>query len=503
MPIFTKLDKESLWGLGYSPEQINRIKEGKNYTNPELQAMGIRPDDVITSRKMAEWRADDKKSFRENAERYLKEVLGWDNTKAVMKGGNEDAILAAAKSLMGPQAFTQFAIKTRIATSKLHTPLFADVPKWNPLRGDAPKNLPPPPTTGAVPSTPNPQTRAAPAPAPRRGAPAAATRPQEGIVPRARTTDTSGFPADGGPGANNAPRDIPPPPPPSDPAAQDAWIRANFGYQAWFLDIPEVRNALRELAGRGVTDPEEAKRAVSGTQWFKTTATKARSWFAYEREDPASAAKDVEDQFDFVNHTAARLGITLDPDRARAIAEQALRYGWAPNELNKAIAADFEYDPKNRQQSAFVSGMKKKASAYLVPLSDSTIESWAKNLIGGNATEEQFDEYLKGMAKSMNPALVSAIDAGITVEEYLNPYKEMAARVLDRPPESIDFMDPKYRKALEMVDPKTGTKSVMTLSDWETNLKKDPVYGWDKTQGAYMEALKLRQGLARQFGMAQ
>jgi hypothetical protein len=83
----------------------------------------------------------------------------------------------------------------------------------------------------------------------------------------------------------------------------------------------------------------------------------------------------------------------------------------------------------------------------------------------------------------------------------VNPYKQIAAQTLEVPPESVNFMEPKWRSALDQVDPKTGQRTVMTLTDWTAKIKTDSSYGYDKTQQGINEAAKLTNDLLGKFGM--
>lgn len=284
------------------------------------------------------------------------------------------------------------------------------------------------------------------------------------------------------------------------PEEFDQYVNDNFGAQAWFMDVPEVRQVIWDMAKGGLTDGAEAQRRVSKTSWFKNTSASARTWWAHERADPATAQRDIAEQTSTFKAMANKLGVEIPEDRLRTIAEASLRFGWNQAQINQAIGKEFRYDPSKKQQSAKVSEMKALAAKYLVPLADQTIDTWARGLMTGEFADEQFAEYLKGTAKSLFPQLSQAIDSGLTVEDYVNPYKQLAAQRLELPPEAINFTDPKWRAALQQPDPKTGQTRVMTLTEWEAHIKKDPTYGYDKTQQGVGEAAKLANDLLQKFG---
>lgn len=287
---------------------------------------------------------------------------------------------------------------------------------------------------------------------------------------------------------------------PSSEAEIADWITKNFGADAWFMDVPEIRDKLIGLARQGVTNPDIAKRAISQTAWYQNTSSTARMWHIQEESDPASARADVAQQAGVLGTMASKLGLDVDPARLSDIAETSLRYGWTNQQIQSALAAEFKYDPDNKKQSTVVQAIKERANKYYVPLGDSTIENWAKGMMQGTYTEEEYTQYLKDTAKSLMPQLSAAIDAGHTVEEYADPYRQVAARYLEVPPESVDFNDPKWRTALDQQDPKTGLHSVMTLTEWTRKIKTDPNYGYDKTQQGIQDGSQVATSLLKNFG---
>jgi hypothetical protein len=114
-------------------------------------------------------------------------------------------------------------------------------------------------------------------------------------------------------------------------------------------------------------------------------------------------------------------------------------------------------------------------------------------------TPDEFTDYVKEQAKSLHPGLASAIDRGVTVKAYVDPYAQVAAQTLDVSPDSIDFVhDPKYQKALFQKDPKTGENTAMSLADWGTYLRTLPDYA--KTRGANQMAAQFGNSLLQTFG---
>lgn len=282
------------------------------------------------------------------------------------------------------------------------------------------------------------------------------------------------------------------------------FIKQNFGSSAYFVDIPEVWDALKGVvkSGKGVNGLEPA---LEGTAFWKQNTANARSWYVRERADPAQTAADIAQQTQAITNQAQQAGISLDPDRAQQMAQSYLRYGWTQTDLQHAIGAEWHYDPSTKNQAAAVTQMKADAQNWLVPLSDQAIQTWGQGLISGTVTQDQYAQYLRDNAKSLMPQLSTLIDqhAGdpkFSVSTFADPYKQHAANLLGLQPDQIDFNDSKWRKALDTVDPKTGERRIMSLGEWESTIKTDPTYGYDKTANGIQDGLALAGALKTSMG---
>jgi hypothetical protein len=108
--------------------------------------------------------------------------------------------------------------------------------------------------------------------------------------------------------------------------------------------------------------------------------------------------------------------------------------------------------------------------------------------------------YAIEQAKSLFPGLTAALDAGQTVDQYADPYKQIATQELNVNPADIQWTDPKWMKALNQVDPKTGARTSMSLDQWLSTLRTDPTYGYDQTNKAGQQAAQLATQLSQRFG---
>lgn len=290
----------------------------------------------------------------------------------------------------------------------------------------------------------------------------------------------------------------------SSAAQQINYIRANYGYLAAFLDIPEIRKVLLQASVPGKEwAPEKLQGAIYATGWWKKTAETTRQWIALQSQDPATAKQKLAQTTQQVRVLASQTGVNLSDAQVNQMALNINKFGWSEQQVRSAVGHQFHYDPKvaaKGQAALTVDALKETASKYLVPLSDSTINKWGQDVLSGNVDLAAFESYAKEQAKSMFPGLTAALDAGVTVAQYVEPYKQTAAQMLEIPPEQVNFMDPKWRKAVDQIDPKTGTRTSMSLTDWQNELRTNTSYGWDKTSQAREQSAQLLTSLGKTFG---
>lgn len=219
-------------------------------------------------------------------------------------------------------------------------------------------------------------------------------------------------------------------------------VGADYGtYTSLAATNPEIKNLLAQATTNNWTQAQFVQ-AVQGTNWFKSTSDSQRNAQIALASDPASVA--------------ASTASTRDT-------------------------------------------MKQKANAYMVPLSDAALGQWVTRIQHGDVAADAFDSYLKEQAKSLFPGMTHAIDSGVTVDQYVEPYRQYAAQTLEVAPHSIDFLnDPKYSKALFNTDPKTGQRTQMSLSDWQGYLRQLPDF--NKTAQAQSQAADMALMLTKTLG---
>lgn len=278
-------------------------------------------------------------------------------------------------------------------------------------------------------------------------------------------------------------------------------IRAQYGNVAWAYNVPELKPIFDQAVAER-WDEARIVGAISATTWWKTTAASARTWAETKANDPATAQAQLNAGIAKLSDQASTMGLTIDQTKLAALAEQAISLGLDANQVTDLLMAQQSGPIMPGTVSALTDQLKNTAAQYAVPVSDATLNQWANQIATGAATLDGFNSYTQAQAKSMFPGLAAAIDSGITVKQYVEPYVQTAAQELGINPNSISLTDPKWQRAITNVDPKTGQPAAMSLYDWTKTLRTDAMYGWDQTQGAQAAATQLANGLAKTLGYA-
>ena len=296
-----------------------------------------------------------------------------------------------------------------------------------------------------------------------------------------------------------------------------AQVEAQYPNLAWLLSVPTLGPLIVSWAQQGL-DPTAAEAQFESTAWYRSSSDAVRKWVAEVNTDPAQAQADLVAQESTMSATLATLGLKATPQQIQYLAQQSLAFGWTDqqtkDQINQAIVANpngtfsFHYAGQTSAQApgggtlgASVDSVTAEAAKFLVPVSQSTAQSFAQAMANGTMDAAAVTAYFQAQASSLYPSIAGAIKAGITPADYVTPYKEVAAQLLGVAPNSIDMTKPQYQRALSVPGP-GGAPTAMSLYDWQQTLMQDPQYGYMNSVNAKDRASSIAQGLAEVFGKA-
>lgn len=294
-------------------------------------------------------------------------------------------------------------------------------------------------------------------------------------------------------------------------------VQAAYPDLAWLLNVPDVAPLIVQAAQQGMGEAE-FKAKFESTGWYQTTSQSVRNWIAEVETDPAQANADMQAQKSALAATLAQLGVGYTDQQLTELAQQSLAMQWSDQQIKDNITQHlvanangtytWTYGSINGPAGsgtgtlqASMAAINAEAAKYLVPISSSTVQSFAMAMADGSMDQAGVDAYLQAQATSLYPSIAGAIKAGITPADYVTPYKEVAAQLLGVSPNAIDMTNPKYNRALSAPGP-NGVPTAMSLYDFQQLLMQDPQYGYMNSINAKDRASSIAQGLAEMFGKA-
>lgn len=274
---------------------------------------------------------------------------------------------------------------------------------------------------------------------------------------------------------------------------------AEYGYIAELANsVPDIKRTLEQAIKEGWT-PTRFQAEIQKTGWWQKTTESQRQIEVLKKSDPQEYRRRRQQTIDFMVITARNLGVEEGKQRVFILAERALSLGWSNQEIERFLAADVKVKKTGNTGATAVTvdSLKKQAALYAVPLSDQTVQMWTTQILRGMVPPESFESYLKEQAKSMFPGMAEAIDAGVTVSQYAEPYRQWAAQILELNPEDLTITDPRIQKGL-FTQSKDGQRTSMNLADYQSYLRGLPEYR--KTRGAQEQAAGLTEMLTETWG---
>ena len=201
------------------------------------------------------------------------------------------------------------------------------------------------------------------------------------------------------------------------------------------------------------------------------------------------------------------------PDVAQVLAD-AVAQNYDATRFEGALAATNYFKTATPEQKAFAkkqlpvdkakisseaTAIKQLAKSYNYAISDAELQAVLTGtpMPGGGKPISQ-DELLNKMklsAKGVLPHLSDQIDAGLSLKDIGENYKQYAAQILERDPNQIDMFKGPFLDAFGNAE-----KGQMALGDWVAKLKSDPRYGYQNTKAANRDAQSLALTIAKAFG---
>jgi hypothetical protein len=275
-------------------------------------------------------------------------------------------------------------------------------------------------------------------------------------------------------------------------------------YYAIVKNVPEIAELLKRYVNEGWSE-QKFQAELRATNWWKTTTASARQWDTASALDPATYQTRVDEAAAAINQEALGYGIRLSDEELQKLALDSLRLGWGTQTITNAIGMRATEGgtagATQLREGYYGQNVRQIAARYGVTLADETFNSFVNRIAVGDESFDSFQDYTLTIAKALYPALNSQFDAGLTFEDAVAPYRQIAASTLELNPNDIDFMDPKWVTPITyMPDPQTGEQRLMNLTEWGKELRTNRAYGYEFTENAKNKAYSVVETLGNLFG---
>jgi hypothetical protein len=309
-------------------------------------------------------------------------------------------------------------------------------------------------------------------------------------------------------------------------------------------DTPENRKVARQSLKNVVTDDKPAAVTAVEDKAWEEIFKKSYPTYAWMFTDlDRTKYADVFELFKFAqenNMPAAEFdrryrGTSFDREleqsqKGRELSATIGNFTWGSGQLAKFLtkAINFGYTGENLKQQAYKDlfakvdnkyvndvavkevrastpylSLKDIGKQYFWDIGDSQVEqvlAGTPNADGVAVSRDDLIRKARLAAKATYGHLSEQIDAGLTLEDLSASYKEKAAKLLELDPNTINFATD-FSDALNYR--KDGQPRVLSMSEWETELRTNDKYKYSFTKQANQDATSIGLAIARAFGKVQ
>ena len=288
---------------------------------------------------------------------------------------------------------------------------------------------------------------------------------------------------------------------------------AEYGFAAAFLNhVPEIKKLVKRATAGG-WEMDKFLDALKVTKWWKARSDAQRRFDVEIRENPGEVKAKLHKAYDAIWLIAARLGVKLNNAQVRALGKAYVRNDMTEDALREAIGIKFRYTGMSGQANVARAELKQMAANYGVGVTRAALDSQTRNVLMGRRTVADFEEYYRGQAERLFPAIALQLDKGFTVRQILDPYLQIAAEETGVNPQTLYITSAKWLAPIQFVPntpgagtPRTGTSTskaeprAMTFDEWTAKLRTDKQYGYDQSQNGQKAASVLSTQLMEAFG---
>jgi hypothetical protein len=285
-------------------------------------------------------------------------------------------------------------------------------------------------------------------------------------------------------------------------------INENFPSFAWLMDVPEI-GALMEQAINEGWGPGRFQSALYATTWYRTRTESGRQMETLQQLDPAQFSKLMIDTYTSIEEWATKMGVNMTYGemqwftgafRSQGVsvndpAAQQQLINWIKSDLSRVNSRGAIYANANR-------GMEIARREYFHVPTEDFIMRYGIEAALGHQNEDTLRAGYQWMFGQQHPHLAARLEAGETLADIVNPWREMVAKELEfGGVDQVDMVQgSEWSWLLGVPDP--GKPEVMrlpTAQEVTERVRRDT--RWAYTMGGKNLATQATEAILKGFGV--
>ena len=285
-------------------------------------------------------------------------------------------------------------------------------------------------------------------------------------------------------------------------------IQEEFG-SLWdiYNDNADVKKVIDKSVAEGwFNDTTKLNATLQNTNWYRATQSSVRQYAINKSSDPATLDATINQSVADLRANTLASGVVLSDTTLRTLAENKLKFGWSEQQTANAIGSETVATARlggpqavaDLRKGAVGTGLRAIADNYAQKPTDTMLDMWVAEVMQGTKTQEQFTDLMKTQASTQYRSLAPLIEKGQDVKTAVSMYTNAAQNVLGVDPNTVDWSQDKWNKALNYQDPKTNEYRQMDSWEWNRYLRSLPE--WQETDAAKQTYRRAAFTLAQAFG---
>jgi hypothetical protein len=275
---------------------------------------------------------------------------------------------------------------------------------------------------------------------------------------------------------------------------------ASYGISEALLNAyPELQNVFLLFKDNKTA---AALEALYATNYYKNLSSVVKTRSKLKLEQPGVYADSFDKYRLQAKKRLVQTGIRIDDATLDILAQQAYDQGLDDNQFDVLLKTSGKILGYGGTTLGDVSAMQSYSRAFGVDnmFNKSFWDTQSAELAIGNITTQDIEAQIRETAASAYPSYAESIRKGISVDALSSAYKASYSSILEVDPDSVTYNNPRLRRALQYIDPKTGQPGVMPIWMFEKELRSAPEWEYTNNARDTMDSLTLK--VFRDMGLA-